>query len=131
MRACFTAGDSGTNRSEARECLVTVSSLRWLLIIAGREPHVSVPAGLPAIIASLGSEKSAERELIRIGPAAAVPLAGALKGADRAGKVRILRLLGGIGDPRARIALVRALRGRDTGVRQAVRRALERLRRTG
>lgn len=174
-----------------------VSSLRWLLIISGRDPQVlqsllhmrkqdlqisplsrgspEIPAiSIPEqtadhrvvkLIAALRTERDrakrdrAAQALMNIGPPAVEPLIVELKGADRGIKVHIVRILGiikdqrsvyplaeclrhpdrevrrsaadalgKIGNPRARLGLMKAQRDRDLAVRAAVKRALERLR---
>lgn len=177
-----------------------VSSLRWLLIISGRDPKTlqsllfmgkrdlqtsPLPTGLPdmpkidtveqttdtadrrtaELIAALKSETDprkrdrAAQNLMNIGPPAVEPLIVELKRADKRTKVSIIRILGvirerksvdplteclrhqdreirkcaadalgKIGDPRARLTLMKAQRDMDPAVKTAVKRALERLR---
>lgn len=187
-------------RAYGDEPMNNVSSLRWLLIISGREPKTlrslllmgkldlqtsPLPTGSPEIpkigipehtadaadrrvaelIAALKSETDqrkrdrAARNLMNIGPPAVEPLIAELKSADKRTKVHIVRMLGvikdqrsvyplteclhhpdreirksaadalgKIGDPRARLMLMKAQRDRDPTVKAAVKRALERLR---
>jgi superfamily II DNA or RNA helicase len=176
-----------------------VSSLRWLLIISGREPKTlrslllvgkqdvqtsSLPARplevpeidipeytadpadrrVAELIAALkfgknrGEQDRAAQKLIDIGSPAVEPLISELTSTDKGTKVRIIRILGvikdwrsvyplagclrdpnreirkstadalgKIGDPRARLMLMKAQRDRDPTVKAAVKRALENL----
>ena len=182
------------------ESTINVSSLRWLLIISGRDPQtlrslllmgkqdvrtsppptrpldmpkIGIPeqtpdtadGGVAELVAALkdgkdqGKQDRAAQNLMNIGPPAVGPLIAELKRTDRATKLRIIRILGvikdqgsvyplteclrdpdggvrksaadalgKIGDPRARLLLMRAQRDRDPAVKHAVRKALERLR---
>jgi hypothetical protein len=182
------------------ESTINVSSLRWLLIISGRDPQtlrslllmgkqdvqtsppptrpldmpkIGIPEQTPdmaggrvaELVAALkagkdqGKRDRAARSLMAIGSPAVDPLIAELKSTDTRTKLRITRILGvikdqgsvyplteclhhpdreirksaadalgKIGDPRARLVLMKAQRDRDPAVKSAVRRALEKLR---
>ncbi|MDD4455559.1 MAG: HEAT repeat domain-containing protein, partial [Candidatus Methanomethylophilaceae archaeon] len=146
------------------ESTINVSSLRWLLIISGRDPQtlrslllmgkqvrtsppptrpldmpkIGIPKQTPdtadgrvaELVAALkagndqGKQDRAAQYLMNIGPPAVGPLIAELKSTDRATKLRIVRILGVIGDPRSVYPLTECLRNPDREVRKSAADAL-------
>lgn len=152
-------------KAHGDESMINVSSLRWLLIVAGRDPQTlrslllmgkrdvhppPLPAGspdIPKIVIPEHTTDTADRRvgeliealkvgkdykkqdraaqnLMNIGPPAIEPLIAELRSADRATKVRMIRILGTIRDQRSVYPLTECLRDSNREIRKSAADAL-------